>query len=152
MVSKVRPGQSVLERMAVYRRLVGLGALTAGYASKFALAAFVGVMMPLGAFVLYPAQGQRSNAMRCWNWFQPQDQKRGAGEPALLAAIALVTDMDAGVSSGEGVGQDEVFAMFADNIERLKTVLTGVIGDLPDPAGCSCSTWADGLDLTYDVP
>jgi poly(hydroxyalkanoate) depolymerase family esterase len=41
----------------------------------------------LGAFVLYPAQGQRSNAMRCWNWFQPQDQKRGAGEPALLAAM-----------------------------------------------------------------
>ena len=29
------------------------------------------------------------------------------------AAIALVTDMDAGVESGEGVGQEEVFAMFA---------------------------------------
>jgi len=41
----------------------------------------------LGAFVLYPAQGQRSNAMRCWNWFQPQDQKRGAGEPALIAVM-----------------------------------------------------------------
>ena len=29
------------------------------------------------------------------------------------AAIALVTDMDAGVEAGEGVGQEEVFALFA---------------------------------------
>ncbi len=68
------------------------------------------------------------------------------------AAIALVTDMDAGVESGEGVGQEEVFAMFASNIDRLKAILLGVIGDLPDPAGCSCSTWADGIELTYEIP
>ena len=29
------------------------------------------------------------------------------------SAVALVTDMDAGVEAGEGVGQAEVFAMFA---------------------------------------
>jgi 5'-methylthioadenosine phosphorylase len=68
------------------------------------------------------------------------------------AAIAVVTDMDAGVGSGEGVGQAEVFAMFAANIERLKALLTTVLGDLPSPDGCSCSTWADGIELTYDVP
>ncbi|HUP29057.1 MAG TPA: diguanylate cyclase, partial [Usitatibacter sp.] len=53
MVSKVQPGREVLERMAIYRRLDGLGALSASYAGKFALAAFVGVMLPLGTFVLY---------------------------------------------------------------------------------------------------
>ena len=53
MVSKVQPGREVLERMAVYRRLAGLGALSASYAGKFALAAFVGVMIPLGTFVIY---------------------------------------------------------------------------------------------------
>lgn len=68
------------------------------------------------------------------------------------AAVALVTDMDAGVESGQGVAQDEVFAMFARNIDRLKDVLLGVVADLPDPAGCSCATWADGIDLTYDIP
>ncbi|MEZ5095076.1 MAG: hypothetical protein R2731_02480 [Nocardioides sp.] len=68
------------------------------------------------------------------------------------AAVALVTDMDAGVSTGEGVGQAEVFAMFARNVERLKALLTAVIGDLPDPAGCGCATWADGLELTYPLP
>ena len=40
-----------------------------------------------GALVLYPAQAQRSNTSRCWNWFQPGDQRRDAGEPALLAAM-----------------------------------------------------------------
>ena len=68
------------------------------------------------------------------------------------AAIALVTDMDAGVESGQGVGQAEVFAMFAANLERLKGLLARVLGDLPSPDGCACSSWAEGLDLTYDVP
>ncbi|MEO8079722.1 MAG: PHB depolymerase family esterase [Caldimonas sp.] len=40
-----------------------------------------------GAFVLYPAQPPRSNASKCWNWFVPGDQRRGSGEPAVLAAM-----------------------------------------------------------------
>jgi poly(hydroxyalkanoate) depolymerase family esterase len=44
-----------------------------------------------GFFVLYPAQAQTANSQRCWNWFQPQDQKRGSGEPALIAGITLET-------------------------------------------------------------
>jgi len=83
----------------------------------------------------------------------------GAPEAALAremrqcyAAIALVTDMDAGVEAGSGVGQEEVFARFRDNLDRLKGLLTDVVAALPDPDGCSCSTWADGLELTYEVP
>ena len=68
------------------------------------------------------------------------------------AAVALVTDMDAGVESGEGVGQAEVFATFARNVERLKALIASAVADLPDPTGCTCSTWADGLDLTYLAP
>jgi 5'-methylthioadenosine phosphorylase len=68
------------------------------------------------------------------------------------SAIALVTDMDAGVSSGEGVGQAEVFAMFARNIERLKSLLTDVVADLPPVGDCACATWADGIDLPYEIP
>ena len=40
-----------------------------------------------GWFVLYPAQAQRSNISKCWNWFNPGDQRHGGGEPALLAAM-----------------------------------------------------------------
>ncbi|CAN5625047.1 S-methyl-5'-thioadenosine phosphorylase [soil metagenome] len=68
------------------------------------------------------------------------------------AAIALVTDMDAGAETGDGVGQEEVFALFKANLERLTTVLTDTIATLPDPDGCSCSTWADGVEVTYDIP
>ncbi len=68
------------------------------------------------------------------------------------AAVALVTDMDAGVETGEGVGQAEVFAMFARNIDRLKGILSATLADLPSPEGCACSAWADGLELTYEVP
>lgn len=83
----------------------------------------------------------------------------GAPEAALaremrmcFSALALVTDMDAGVTQGEGVGQAEVFAMFERNIAVLKEVLVQAIDELPGPDGCSCSTWADDLELTYDVP
>jgi 5'-methylthioadenosine phosphorylase len=83
----------------------------------------------------------------------------GAPEAALArelrtcyAALALVTDMDAGAESGSGVGQEEVFALFRDNLERLTGLLTAAIGALPDPDGCTCATWADGIELTYDVP
>jgi 5'-methylthioadenosine phosphorylase len=68
------------------------------------------------------------------------------------SAIALVTDMDAGAEGGEGVGQEEVFALFRANLERLSGILTRTIQSLPDADGCSCSTWADGIELTYDVP
>lgn len=69
------------------------------------------------------------------------------------SAIALVTDMDAGVESGQGVGQEEVFAMFAANIDRLKGIIAGVVGGLPTPGdGCSCASWADGIELPYELP
>ena len=68
------------------------------------------------------------------------------------SAIALVTDMDAGAESGEGVGQEEVFAMFARNIDRLKALIADAISGLPDPDGCTCAAWADGMDLTYEIP
>jgi 5'-methylthioadenosine phosphorylase len=83
----------------------------------------------------------------------------GAPEAALarelrmcLATVALVTDMDAGAMPDEGVHQEDVFALFAANTERLKGVLATVIADLPNPIGCTCSTWADGIELTYEVP
>jgi 5'-methylthioadenosine phosphorylase len=68
------------------------------------------------------------------------------------AAVAVVTDMDAGVQSGEGVSHAEVLAVFARNVERVKGLLTQVLPDLPDADGCSCGSWADGLVLPYEIP
>ena len=40
-----------------------------------------------GYVVAYPAQSQKNNAGKCWNWFRSGDQQRGRGEPALIAAL-----------------------------------------------------------------
>lgn len=40
-----------------------------------------------GMVVLYPEQSRRENPRQCWNWFHPQHQQRGRGEPAVLAAL-----------------------------------------------------------------
>src|SRR5260221_11378706 len=37
--------------------------------------------------VVYPAQSSEANAAKCWNWFRPSDQRRGQGEPSLIAGI-----------------------------------------------------------------
>ena len=39
------------------------------------------------AMVLYPEQITSSNAMRCWNWFDPSHQQAGRGEPGMIAAL-----------------------------------------------------------------
>ena len=38
-------------------------------------------------FVLYPQQTHAANRSRCWNWFKRSDQRRGQGEPAILAGM-----------------------------------------------------------------
>jgi poly(hydroxyalkanoate) depolymerase family esterase len=38
-------------------------------------------------FVVYPEQAAAANASKCWNWFKQSDQRRGRGEPALIAGI-----------------------------------------------------------------
>jgi poly(hydroxyalkanoate) depolymerase family esterase len=38
-----------------------------------------------GFVVLYPEQLSSANAQRCWNWFNPNDQKRDHGEAAIIA-------------------------------------------------------------------
>lgn len=37
--------------------------------------------------VVYPGQTTGANAQKCWKWFSAEDQRRGAGEPSLIAGI-----------------------------------------------------------------
>lgn len=37
--------------------------------------------------VVYPGQTEAANMQKCWNWFRESDQRRGTGEPSLIAGI-----------------------------------------------------------------
>jgi poly(hydroxyalkanoate) depolymerase family esterase len=40
-----------------------------------------------GFVVVYPGQERSRNAQGCWNWFLPEHQQRGTGEPATIAGM-----------------------------------------------------------------
>lgn len=56
-----------------------------------------------GFIVVYPEQSRGENAQSCWNWFSPGDQRRGRGEPAILAALAQQ------VGAEYGLGRERTF-------------------------------------------
>jgi 5'-methylthioadenosine phosphorylase len=69
------------------------------------------------------------------------------------AAVALVTDRDAGVSDGEAVDQAAVFAEFARNVSTLRAYLIGVVAALPaGQEGCTCARALDGLVVPFELP
>jgi len=70
------------------------------------------------------------------------------------ASIALITDYDVGVEGVDGiepVTQDEVFAFFEDNIERVRRLLFRAIDSVPQERSCSCASAAAGTELPPPV-
>jgi 5'-methylthioadenosine phosphorylase len=64
-------------------------------------------------------------------------------------AIALVTDLDAGVEGEHGVTQEEVFRVFGENTARLRDLLLTVCPTLPSDAACPCQHALDGIDTAH---
>jgi len=65
-------------------------------------------------------------------------------------AVALVTDLDAGLDAAGSVDQAEVLRVFGDNTERLRGLLHHVLATLPAERDCPCP---DALeDMTLPVP
>lgn len=83
----------------------------------------------------------------------------GAPEAALArelalcyTAIALVTDLDAGVEGDHGVTQEEVFRVFKENTGRMRDLLLATVSALPTERTCPCPHALDGLPVPFDLP
>jgi 5'-methylthioadenosine phosphorylase len=61
------------------------------------------------------------------------------------SAIALVTDLDAGVEGDHGVTQEEVFRVFGQNTEILRKILMDAVSALPATRDCPCASALDGI-------
>lgn len=68
------------------------------------------------------------------------------------SSLALVTDLDAGAETGEGVSHHEVLRVFGENISRLREVLFDAVAALPDERTCSCPDALDGTDPGITLP
>ena len=66
--------------------------------------------------------------------------------------LALVTDLDAGVEAGEGVTHAEVFAAFAANLPRLRSLLVATVAALPVAQDdCACGD-TSALPKAFRLP
>ncbi|BBX74997.1 S-methyl-5'-thioadenosine phosphorylase [Mycobacterium shinjukuense] len=68
------------------------------------------------------------------------------------AAIALVTDVDAGVAVGDGVKAAEVFAGFGENVQLLKTLVRAAIGRVGGERTCTHCRHHAGVALPFELP
>lgn len=67
-------------------------------------------------------------------------------------AVALVTDLDAGVEHGGGVTQEEVFRVFREYTERVRALLRDVVAGLPRERDCPCPDALAGIDTALELP
>jgi 5'-methylthioadenosine phosphorylase len=67
-------------------------------------------------------------------------------------AVSVVTDLDAGVDSDSAVTHAEVFRVFAETTDRLRSLLVDVVRALPTQRDCPCGSALDGLDLPLELP
>ena len=62
-------------------------------------------------------------------------------------ALALVTDLDAGIDGGQAVTQAEVFRVFGERTAALRELLFEVVAALPLDRDCPCAHALDGIGV-----
>jgi 5'-methylthioadenosine phosphorylase len=118
---------------------------------------------PVSSGTLVVIEGPRFSTRAESRWFAAQGWTivgmTGLPEAVLARELALcytplclVTDTDAGVDVGDGVTHEEVLAVFAANVTRLRGLLFSVIENLPPERACACPSALDGLPLPIELP
>lgn len=166
----VVPDQVVDRTTARVQTFVDHGAAHAPFADPYCptlrqvlldTAAGDGTLVDGGAMVVIEGPRFSTRAESQWYAAQGWSLVNMTGHPEAVlarelglcyATIALVTDTDAGVGGEETVSQEQVFAMFAANIERLKGILRLAVERTPERGPCACHTWMDGIAMPFELP
>ena len=82
-----------------------------------------------GLAVVYPAQSRGDNAQSCWNWFSRGDQRRGRGEPAILAGLARE------ICAAHGLGRGQCFVAGLSAGAAMAVILGDTYGDVFSAVG-----------------
>jgi poly(hydroxyalkanoate) depolymerase family esterase len=94
-----------------------------------------------GFVVVYPEQSTAANGTRCWNWFLPEHQARGGGEPAIIAAITEE------VASSHAIDRSRIYVIGisagADMAMIMGATYPDVYAAVGGLAGCAYATCAD---------
>ena len=82
-----------------------------------------------GMIVAYPIQPCTANSSRCWNWFEPNDQARGRGEPEIIAGLteSLIKEFS--------IDRDQVFVAGLSAGGAMADILGGAYPELYSAVG-----------------
>ena len=80
-----------------------------------------------GFVAVYPQQERGENQQCCWNWFLPEHQARGAGEPASIAAIIRQV---AGTTSPWTIDTSRIFVAGVSAGAAMAAILAATYPDL----------------------
>lgn len=65
------------------------------------------------------------------------------------ASVALITDYDTGLEGVDGIEpctQEQIFAFFEANLEKVRGLLFEAIANIPGEIGCDCAAGPNGLE------
>ncbi|MEU1547898.1 S-methyl-5'-thioadenosine phosphorylase [Nocardia sp. NPDC005745] len=118
-------------------------------------------MMHAGTMVV--VEGPRFSTRAESRWFAAQgwDLVNMTGHPEAVlarelemcyAAVALVTDLDAGLEEGEGVHAVDVFAEFKRNLAPFKELIRRAVAGVDGTGTCDRCRVHAGVSLPFELP